>query len=139
MDGGIDAFFNVFLDHFNAGRMQELHSVYDEPVVWISPMGTRTYDSRGIFAAHMAELRQLYVDNGLVVTRKQVHSIESFGVGLHLAHVAWQHLRRDGDVMAEVTTTYVLRDIKGGFVVSAQISHDEIYQRPLGGPNSFVA
>lgn len=139
MDDSINAFFNVFLDHFNAGQMQELHRVYDEPVVWISPTGTRTYDNREVFAAHMAELRQLYVDNGLVATRMQISGVESFGVGLHLAHVSWLHLRRDGDVMAEITTTYVLRDTTAGLAVSAQISHDEIYQRPLGGPSSFAA
>lgn len=137
MAESIDAFFDAFLERFNAHEMDQLHAVYDEPVVWIRPTGVRVFDTREAFADQMAKLRKVYEDSGLVATRKSIRGFESFGVGLHLVHVAWKHLRQDGSTLAEVTTTYILRETNGSYTVAAHVSHDEMFQRPVGGPSTF--
>jgi len=137
MENSINAFFDAFLELFNAGRMDALHELYDEPVVWIRPTNTRVFDRREDFAEQMVSLPRVYEENGLVGTRKEIRGYRSFGVGLHLVHVVWKHLHRDGGVLAEVTTTYVLRESNGSYLVSAHISHDEMFQRPVGGQSTF--
>ncbi|MEM8869670.1 MAG: hypothetical protein AAGB10_20055 [Pseudomonadota bacterium] len=133
MVDAVEAFFDSFLEKFNANQIEALHKLYDEPVVWIQPIGTRVFPERAEFAKQMESLRLLYAQNGMAATRKRVLQVTNYGVGLHMADLAWSHFRSDGQLLAEIKTTYILREVEDGFLISAHISHNEMFQRPLGG------
>ncbi|MEM9779741.1 MAG: hypothetical protein AAF813_07470 [Pseudomonadota bacterium] len=139
MSDAVNAFFDAFLDDFNANRMEKLHLRYEEPVVWIRPIGTRVFENRADFAQQMVELRQIYSDNGLAASGKRLLGVTSYGVGLHLAHLSWRHVKADGQLLVEAKTTFVLREVGDSFTISAQISHNEMFQRPLGKAGRFVS
>ncbi len=124
-----DLFFQRFIEPFLDGRWDEISDFYEEPFILVTPLGTESFSDRNEFIAFCADVRARFLGRGLAAITKQILDIRSFAPGLTMVDVNWFYLDQNGSTIADVITTYVLRERADTTRVAVHLSHTEYFNR----------
>ena len=132
MQDRIDAFFAEMVEAFTAGNISENTAKYDIPIIIVRPIGSRVFDTPAAFDLETKAVRDLFKSRGLAAVRKEVLDLRYFTQGLLSVDIEFRYLDEDGHLITTLHSTYHLRPEGDSFRIVAHVSHDEIFERPIG-------